>query len=201
MLGIRGGYLDPHPLICFLKLNNYHMLSKTVAIFHVFIVIKLIQLVWIKKLFSHVWLANRGRGQDTPARVSWPPPTYLFLQAQKIAYAIKNCCSISCYSCNRINSIGLNKQIFSHIWLGIRGGGQDTPAAVSWPPTSYLFLNAQQIPYAVKNCCSISCYSCNRINSIGLNKKNFFHIFGLESGMGVKIPKPAYLDPHPVICF
>ena len=42
--------------------------------------------------------------------------------------------------------------------------------------------------------------SCNRINSTGLNK-NFFHILGLESGMGVKIPQPGYFDPHPVICF
>ena len=23
---------------------------------------------------------------------------------------------------------------FSHIWLGIGGGGQDTPAGISWPP-------------------------------------------------------------------
>ena len=74
----RPGYLDPHPLICFLKLNKYHMLSKSVAIFQVFIVIKLIQLVWIKKFFSHVWLANRGGGQDTLAGVSWPP-THLFV--------------------------------------------------------------------------------------------------------------------------
>ena len=38
---------------------------------------------------------------------------------------------ISCFSCNRINSTGLNKRIFSHIRLGIRDGGQDTPAGVS----------------------------------------------------------------------
>ena len=41
----RPGYLDPHPLICFLKLNKYHMLSKTVAVFHVILVIELIPLV------------------------------------------------------------------------------------------------------------------------------------------------------------
>ena len=58
------------------------------------------------------------------------------------------------------------------IYLAIRGGGQDT-----------------------------SCYSCNRINSTGLNKKNIFYIFGLESGVGVKIPWLGYIDPHPLICF
>ena len=48
MVGVKipwPGYLDPHPVICFLKLNKYIMLSKTVAIFHVIIVIKLIPLV------------------------------------------------------------------------------------------------------------------------------------------------------------
>ena len=62
-----------------------------------------------------------------------PPPTYLFLKAQQIPYDIKkNCCSISCHSCNRINSTGLNKKKnVSHISLGIRDGGQDTPAGVS----------------------------------------------------------------------
>ena len=63
-----------------------------------------------------------------------PPPTYWFLKAQQIPYDIKkNCCSISCYSCiiNRINSTGLNKKKNSHIRLGIRDGGQDTPAGVS----------------------------------------------------------------------
>ena len=70
------------------------------------------------------------------------------------------------------------------------------------PPPTYLFLKAQQIPYDIKkNCCSFSCHSCNRINSTGLNKKKMFHILVLESGMGVKIPQPGYLDPHPLFVF
>ena len=35
----------------------------------------------------------------------------------------------------------------------------------------------------ISNCCVLSCYNCDKINSVGLNKK-FFHIFGLESGVG-----------------
>ena len=144
---------------------------------------------------------NQGLGSRYPAGVSWPPTTYLFLKAQQIPYAVEKCCSISCYSCNRINSIGLNKQIFSHIWLGIRGGGQDTPAAVSWPPPTYLFLKAQQIPYAVKNCCSISCYSCNRINSIGLNKKIFFTYLAWNQGWGSRYQSRGILTPTQLFVF
>ena len=49
-----------------------------------------------------------------------------------------------------------------------------------------------------QNCCNISCYHFDKINSIGLNKKKIVHMLGLESGVGVKIPRPGYLDPHPV---
>ena len=59
-----------------------------------------------------------------------PHPLFVFKSSINTTM-ISNCCILSCYHCNRINSIGLNKQIFSHIWLGIRGGGQDTPAGVS----------------------------------------------------------------------
>ena len=53
----------------------------------------------------------------------------------------------------------------------------------------------------ISNYCILSCYHCNKINSVGLNKKLFFHKFGLESGVGFKIPWPGYLDPHPFNCF
>ena len=59
-------------------------------------------------------------------------PTQLFVFKSSInTTMVSNCSILSCYNCDKINSIGLNKKIFSHIWLGIRGGGQDTPARVS----------------------------------------------------------------------
>ena len=59
-------------------------------------------------------------------------PTQLFVFKSSInTFMISNCCILSCYHCDKINSIGLNKKKFSHIWLGIRGGGQDSPAGVS----------------------------------------------------------------------
>ena len=84
--------------------------------------------------FFFTCLARKQGGGGV--KIPWPgyldpSPTYLFLKAQQIPYDIKNCCSISCYFCNRINSTGLNKKFFSHISFGIRDGGQDTPARVS----------------------------------------------------------------------
>ena len=176
------------------------MISETVAIFHVVIVIKLILFVWINLFFTFLaW--NQGRGSRYPGRGILTPTNLFVLKAQQILYDIKNCCILSCYSCNRINSIGLNKKTFSHIWLGIRGGGQDTPARVSWPPPTYLCLKGQQIPYDFKNCCSISCYSCNRINSIGMSKKNFFTYLAWNQGWGSRYPRRGILTPTQLFVF
>ena len=65
-----------------------------------------------------------GVGVKIPRPGYLDPHPYLFLKAQQTQYDKKNCCSFSCYSCNGIN-------FFSHIRLGIRDGGQDTPAGVS----------------------------------------------------------------------
>ena len=79
---------------------------------------------------------------------------------------------------------------------------------IPWPgylDPYLLFVSKSTInTVCYKNCWNISCYHCEKINSVGLNKKisYFFHIhvFRLESGVGVKILRPRYLDPHPPIC-
>ena len=46
-----------------------------------------------------------------------------------------------------------------------------------------------KIPYAIKNCCNISCYHCTKINSVGLNKKKFFsHVWLANMGGGQDTP-------------
>ena len=160
---------------------------------------KLIPLVWIIFFFTYLaW--NQGWGSRYPGQ-GILTPTHLFVSKSSInTTMISNCCILSCYHCDKINSTGLNKNIFSHIWLGIRGGGQDTPARVSWPPPTYLFLKTQQIPYAIKNCCSISCYSCNRINSIGLNIKKITY-FAWNQGWGSRYPSRGILTPTQLVVF
>ena len=62
---------------------------------------------------------------------------------------ISNCCILSCYHCDKL--IGLNKKFFSHIWLGIRGGGQDTPAGVLDPQPLICFLKLNKYHMLSKN--------------------------------------------------
>ena len=66
--------------------------------------------------------------------VKIPWPGYLdphpVIKKENKYHMIALCCIFSFYHCDKINSVGLNN-FFPHIWLGIMGGGQDTPAGVS----------------------------------------------------------------------
>ena len=61
-------------------------------------------------------------------------------------------------------------------------------------PTQLFVFKSSKNLTMISNCCILSCYHSDKINSVGLNNR-FFHIFGLESGVGDKIPWPGYLDP------
>ena len=83
------------------------------------------------------------------------------------------------------------------------GVGVKIPRPAKYPGRGILtpHLKAQQIPYDIKKLLQyfMLFFLIELIPLVGI--KNFFHILGLESGMGVKIPQPGYLDPHQVICF
>ena len=146
-------------------------------------------------------LGIRDGGQDTPAGCRGIlTPTQLFVFKSSInTTMISNFCILSCYNCDKINSIGLN-EIFFHI-IGFESGvGSRYPSRGILTPTQLFVFKSSINTTMISNFCILSCYNCDKINSIGLNE-NFFHIFGLESGVGVKIPQPGYLDPHSVICF
>ena len=97
------------------------------------------------------------------------------------------------YSCNRIIPLVWIKKIFSHIRLGIRDGGQDTPAGVSWPPPTYFFFKSSINTTMISNCCILSCYHCDKIHSIGLNWKNYFTYLAWNQGWGSRYPSRGIL--------
>ena len=82
-----------------------------------------------------------GGGQDTPAGVSWPPPKTAFWKFLQKRF--------SSHWKAVLFSIVLDVYNYSFIWQTdgnlfhqrtmIGGGGQDTPAGVSWPPPKTAF--------------------------------------------------------------
>ena len=82
-----------------------------------------------------------GGGQDTPAGVSWPPPKTAFWKFLQKRF--------SSHWKAVLFSIVLDVYNYSFIWqmdgnlfhqgTMIGGGGQDTPAGVSWPPPKTAF--------------------------------------------------------------
>ena len=102
-----------------------------------------------------------GGGQDTPAGVSWPPPKTAFWKfLQK---------SLFCLWKAVLFSIVLDVYNYSFIWQNpgkllnhqkmIGGGGQDTPAGVSWPPPKTAFWKFEEFLFSmpVKVCFIFNC--------------------------------------------
>ena len=138
---------------------------------------------------------NQGWGSRDPCQGILTPPTYLFLKAQQIPYAIKNCCSISCYSCNRINSIGLNKKKNFTYFAWNQGWGSRYPGQGILTPTQ-LFVFKSSNTTMISNCCILSCYHCDKIKSVGLNKNLFFFKFSkCRLGWGSRYPSRGILTP------
>ena len=142
---------------------------------------------------------NQGWGSRYPG---WGilTPTHLFVfKSSTNTTMLSNCGILSCYHCDKINSIGLNKKYFFHMF------GLQTGVGVKIPRPRYLdphtlicFLKLNKY-YMISKTVAVF-HVIHVIELIPLVWiKKLFHIFGLESGVGVKIPWPGYLDPHPLI--
>ena len=101
------GYLDPPPIFFVLK-SSVNTIWYQKLLWSFILSWWLNWLLWFEqKIFlSHDWLGNRGWGQDTPARVSWPPPSYLFSKALLIRYDIDKPCDVTFYHDDKINPYG-----------------------------------------------------------------------------------------------
>ena len=137
------GYLDPHPRLHFENFYKKRFSSHWKAVlFSIVLDIYNYSFIWqMDGNLFHQGTMIGGGGQDTPAGVSWPPPKTAFWKFLQKRF--------SSHWKAVLFSIVLDVYNYSFIWqmdgnlfhqgTMIGGGGQDTPAGVSWPPPKTAF--------------------------------------------------------------
>ena len=84
----------------------------------------------------HYFVHDRGGGQDTPARVSSPPPLNIVTGTHTMETEVLNLTVITMkHFLHVYYSPSREMQEIVHYFVHSRGGGQDTQVRVSSPPT------------------------------------------------------------------
>ena len=149
----------------------------------------------------HVPLHVRNRGWGSRYRglgILNPNPDFCFWNYKKFSYVSKKCSDIfesNCFLTWLLYFIG-HSYMF-HCMSGIEGGGQDTQATVFWPPPCIPDRLYDNLPrqfekgkylrniYFAK---LLWFYNCSI-------EEHFFKTSEAHVWVGVKIPRPRYLDP------